>query len=199
MVMGAPPAQACLAYLNGMTQLNLISPKKGKKEHGGTSSIGKRKSQRPLSIKKPIHLVLKSPYAVGARSLMRHRPLIEKILKRSKNRFHIRVYEFSVVSNHIHLLVKGYSRKDLQNFFRTVAGHIAQEILRQFPLNEQEKREAGGAPKSKENKFWQSRIYSRIVTWGREYLTVRGYVIQNTLEALKLIPYKARKCIRGSG
>jgi len=151
--------------------------------------VGKRKAQRPLTIKRPIHLILKSPLAVGSRSLMRHRPLIEKIITRSKKRFKVRVYEFAIVSNHIHLLVRGYSRHELQNFFRTVAGHIAQEILRRCPLKENE----GGALKNKQNRFWQSRIYSRIVSWGREYLAVRGYVIQNTLESLAVIPYKERK------
>lgn len=154
---------------NGMKQLNFISEKLVKREHGGSLSIGKRKSQRPLSVKRPIHLVLKSSLAVGSRSLLRHRPLVEKIINKSKKRFNIRVYEFAIVSNHIHLLIKGYSRKDLQNFFRTVAGHIAQEILRRCPLNCSEAVEAGGAPRTKENKFWQSRIYSRIVTWGREW------------------------------
>lgn len=175
-----------------MKQLNLISATKAKREHGGTQALGKRKSQRPLSVKRPIHLVLKSPLATGQRSLLRHRPLIEKIIKRSKRRFQIRVYEFAIVSNHIHLLVKGCSRQDLQNFFRTVAGHIAQEILRKFPLKECERPEAGGAPGKKENKFWISRVYTRIVTWGREFAIVKGYVIQNTLEALGFIPYKAR-------
>ncbi len=182
-----------------MKQLELLSPSKAKKEHGGSLAIGKRKTHRPLSIKKPVHLVLKSPLATGKRSLMRHRPLIEKVIARSKKRFGIRVYEFAIVSNHIHLLVKGYTRIDLQNFFRTVAGHIAQEILRRCPLNENEIQQTGGAPKTKENKFWQSRIYSRVVSWGREYLSVKGYVVQNTLEALKLIPYMARKRIKGTG
>lgn len=100
----------------------------------------------------------------------------------------------AVVSNHIHILIKGHSRRDLQNFFRVVAGHIAQEILRRFPVFPREIAKRGGASeiREKENKFWQTRIYSRIVGWGREYLNVRKYVIQNALEALGLIPFKTR-------
>ncbi len=181
--------------ISGMQQLHLISKSNIRKEHGGTLSLGKRRKQRPLSLKTPLHLVLKSDFAYDSRSLLRHRPLIEKIITKFKRRFRIRVYETAIVSNHIHLVVKGRYRRDLQNFFRVVAGHIAQEILRQFPILPRERARAGGAPdktREKENKFWQTRIYSRIVSWGREYLRVKRYVIQNALEALGLIPYKTR-------
>lgn len=177
-----------------MKQLNLIHEINTRKEHGGTLLVGKRRKQRPLSLKKPLHLVLKSDFAYGSRSLLRHRPLIEKVINKAKKRFAIRVYELAVVSNHIHILVKGQSRRELQNFFRVVAGHIAQELLRRIPVLPSERVKRGGASeiREKENKFWQTRIYSRIVGWGREYLGLKMYVILNALEALGLIPYKTR-------
>jgi REP element-mobilizing transposase RayT len=181
-----------------MKQIQLISIIKSHTEHGGSISLGKRRKQRPLSLKTPIHLVLRSDFAYGSRSLLRHRPLIEKIIKKAKIRFHIKVYETAIVSNHIHLVIKGHTRRDLQNFFRVVAGHIAQQLLIQFPLLANETKKRGGASKGavktreKENKFWQTRLYSRIVSWGRDYLNVKKYVIQNTLEALRLVSYKPR-------
>ncbi len=177
-----------------MKQLHLIPEFNSRKEHGGTFSLGKRRKQRPLSLKNPLHLVLRSDFAYGSRSLLRHRPLIEKVIAKAKKRFAIRVYEMAVVSNHIHIMIRGRTRQDLQNFFRVVAGHIAQELLRQFPILPSEKAEPGGASKTreKENRFWQTRIYSRIVSWGREYLNVKKYVVQNAFEALGLIPYKTR-------
>lgn len=184
----------------GMKQLHLFPEFNARKEHGGTFAVGKRRNQRPLSLKKPLHLVLRSDFACGSRSLVRHRPLIEKVIAKAKKRFSIRVYEVAVVSNHIHVMVKGHSRRDLQNFFRVVAGHIAQELLRQFPILPSERVRPGGASgassalksRERENKFWQTRIYSRIVSWGREYLNVKKYVVQNALEALGLIPYQTR-------
>jgi hypothetical protein len=148
----------------------------------------------PTPFKAPLHLVLKSDFAFGSRSLLRHRPLVDKIITKARKRFHIRVYETAVVSNHIHLVVKGYTRCDLQNFFRLVAGHIAQELLRITPILASERPKPGGAPagREKDNKFWQSRIYSRVLTWGREYISVKRYVFQNAQEALGLIAYKAR-------
>jgi REP element-mobilizing transposase RayT len=181
-----------------MKQMELLPDSNSKynsrKEHGGTLALGKRRKQRPLSLKTPLHLVLRSDFAFGRRSLVRHRPLVVKIITKAKQRFHIRVYENAVVANHIHLVVKGRTRKNLQNFFRVVTGHIAQELLRQFPISAYDRAKAGGTPGSreKENKFWQTRIYSRIVSWGREYLNVKNYVIQNELEALGIIPYKER-------
>jgi len=190
-----------------MKQHSLIKKSRSKRqEHGGHITLGRRRRKRPLDIKKPHHLVLRSDFAYGQRMLTRHRPLINRIVQKAKKRFDIKVYEFAIVSNHIHLLAKGRSRSDLQNFFRVVAGHTAQEILRQYPIRDKDQpmggggtsARRGGAPagplksRERENKFWQTRIYSRVVSWGREFVAVKKYVIQNMLEALGVISYQAR-------
>ena len=186
-----------------MKQLPLLRARttKTRKEHGGSLLLGKRRKKRPLCLKSPHHLVLRSDFAYGPRSLLRHRPLIHRVIAKAKKRFDIKVYEIGIASNHIHLAAKGKSRSNLQNFFRVVAGHIAQEILREFPIRPKEK-SRGGAPtpasggkktREKENKFWQTRIYSRIVSWGREWIAVKKYIVQNSLEALGLLPYRERK------
>lgn len=145
--------------------------------HGGSLSLNKRRSKRPLNTKQ------------------------------------------AICGNHLHLLIRGKQRVQIQNFFRVVAGHIAQEILRQFPISKTEReaerdklelKAAGGAPaftgvggkrrvlkkkacKKNQRKFWQLLIYSRIVSWGREFKTVSRYIVQNTLEALNIIAYRQRK------
>ena len=174
-------------------QICLFPKVKTVNEHGGSLGLGKRRRRRKMNLKTPLHLVMRSDFAYGRRSLLRHRPLIEKILRKAQTRFSVRIYERAIVSNHIHLLVKGKSREGLQNFFRVVAGHIAQDILREFPIMEVERRRAGGAPREGANKFWQTRIYSRIVSWGREFKAVKKYVLNNVLEALGIIAYKPRK------
>lgn len=122
--------------------------------------------------------------------------MIEKIIEKAAQNFYVKIYEKAICGNHIHLVVKGYTLVRLQNFFRVVAGHIAQEILRLHPL---QKHERGGAPESKKGhpknrrKFWSVLLYSRIVKWGRDFATVKNYVIQNVKESLGLIPYKTRK------
>lgn len=149
-----------------------------------------------MEINKPLHVVLRSDLAKGRRSLMKNSPLVERILKKASRRFRIRIYEKAICGNHIHLAVKGRTRIDLQNFFRVAAGHIAQEILQLYPL---QKHERGGAPglqkghPKNRRKFWSLLLYSRIVSWGRDFIAVKNYVIQNVKESLGLIPYQERK------
>ncbi len=176
-------------------------------EHGGSLILGKRRKRRPLNLKKPVHIVLKSDFAFGLRALTRHRAHIERVFARSARRFNIRIYQKAIEHNHIHALVRAHHRKDLQNFFRVLAGHIAQEIMKKYPILRSEISSRGDSPdgwghppqllnlsktRERENKFWQYRVYSRIVSWGRDFLAVKHYVIQNILESLGLVPYKKR-------
>lgn len=183
-------------------QLKLFPPDSyadAKKACGGSIAVGVRRKKRVLSTKTPLHLVLRSDFAYGRRSLMRHRPLIDRVLKKFSRRFRVSIYQRAIVSNHIHILIKGKTREELQNFFRVVAGHIAQEILREFPIQSWEKRARDGAPRRGEgareraNKFWQTRVFTRVMSWGRDFVNVLNYIIQNTKEALGLVKYKPRK------
>ena len=92
----------------------------------------------------------------------------------------------AVCGNHLHLLVRGLTREELQNFFRVFAGHVAQQILNLFPLSSHKIAETAGFAKNK-RKFWQLLIYSRVVSWGRDFKYVAGYIYKNTLEALNII------------
>lgn len=189
------------------------------KLHGGDFSIGRRRVRRPLTTKSAIHVTLRSDFAYEGRCLTKHRRLIYAILQKASKRFNISIYEKAVCGNHIHLLVRGKKRIDLQNFFRVVAGHIAQQILIQFPIRTNERLAvkllnrrslqgtapcgAGGAPAVRESKckhpknqykFWQALVFSRLLSgWGREFRNVKKYIVQNTLEVLRIIPYQPRK------
>ena len=188
--------------------------KSNRKEHGGAFSDQKRRSKRTLSTKNPIHLTLRSDFAYGSRSLMKQQNLIRHVIRKFSKRFHVKVYRHAICGNHIHILLKGDSRVGLQNFFRVLAGHIAQSILKQFPITISEKKyrdfklklKRGGASKNIRNtvkksmgcrknqrQFWALLVYTRIITWGSEFKTVSKYILRNTLEALNLIAYKPRK------
>ncbi len=153
-----------------------------------------------------MHVTLKSHHAVGKRSLLRHKPIVIAIMKKAQKRFRIKVYNFAIAGNHIHLLIRGSRREDIQNFFRVFAGHTAQRILEECPLCSSEltfkPAKRGGAPlgngrrrvgcEKNRRKFWSYLIYSRSVAWGREFRVVFKYVTKNTLEALGLIAYTPR-------
>ena len=170
---------------------------KPKREHGGSLSVGKRRSYRAFNPKLSLHVTLKSDFAMGPRSLFRHKKLILSILRKNELRFKVKVYTYALAGNHLHLLIKGRTRVDIQNFFRVFAGHTAQRILLECPLVQK----PGGAPriaqvpvngsrqrstkgcgdkvnkgcKKNQRRFWKFLIYSRVVTWGREFKRVCEY------------------------
>lgn len=182
-------------------QLFLIPKPKLKKEHGGSPSNGTRRSKRPLNLKLSHHVTLKSNHAVGARSLFCHKKFILSLIKKNSYRFQVKVYEHAIQGNHIHLLLKAQTREGLQNFFRVIAGHSAQKILKECPFKEQ----AGGAQsptkkparrtsgcKKNQRKFWSYLLYSRVVSWGRELKLVTHYIQKNTMELLQIMAYEPR-------
>lgn len=193
-----------------MKQQTLFKAQSNAKAHGGQHSINKRRSKRPLNTKQALHVTLRSEFARGHRSLIKNKNHINFVIKKAANLFNIRVYEKAICGNHLHLLIKGSKKSQIQNFFRVVAGHVAQEILRKFPLTKTEEEEnGGGAPKNSkkstekkksckknQRKFWQLLIYSRIVSWGKEFNIVSRYILQNTLEALNIIAYQPRRTER---
>lgn len=192
-----------------MTQTSFLP--KSKRDHGGSLALHRRRSRRNLDIRKPVHIVLRSELAKKQRSLLRNRILVEKVLRHYSRRFGVKIYEKAICGNHIHLLVKAYARRDLQNFFRVVAGQIAQEILRKYPMQEfEEKAFWGGTPKGFERgaksqrkkremhrknqrTFWSLLLYTRIVSWGRDFGNVGRYLVLNTKEALGIVPFQPRR------
>jgi len=190
---------------------------KPSRQHGGSLSVGKRRSFRPMNPKLSLHITLKSEHAMGPRSLFRHKKLILSIMHKASQRFNVKVYNYALAGNHLHLLIKGSKREEIQNFFRVFAGHVAQRILKDFPLTKTEqggahvktsddltKTRAGGAPGSvaitgknkgclkNQRKFWRYLIYSRMVTWGKEFRVVSEYLEKNILETLRIIAYEPR-------
>lgn len=156
---------------------NLNRTRKARTVHGGSLSRGKRKSKRPIAIRQSLHVVLKSERAKGQRALIHHALYIEARLKSAAYRFGVRIYGRAIHFNHIHLHVRGTTRIGLQNFFRVVAGHIAQEILNRKPLTPSELAQTHGT-----RKFWQDLVFSRLVTWGRDFRAVKNYLIKNGIE-----------------
>lgn len=205
--------------VRSMKQTNFFKP--SRKEHGGVLALNSRRSRRPLSMKHPLHLTLRSEFAYGPRSLIKHRALINHIGRKFSRRFGVRIYQQAISGNHLHLLLRGTNRVGLQNFFRVFAGHIAQQIVGATPITHSERYKVlGGAPdyhkaskkklvphseqshravkqtlsgcSKNQRRFWALLVYTRLLTWGHEFQTVAQYILQNTLEALNLIEYQPR-------
>jgi len=124
------------------------------------------------------HVVLRSRYSVLR--LKKNKSLISRLLFEGAEKFQVKVYNNSLNSNHIHLLVKAPSQKNLNDFLRFLAGQIAQRIT--------------GAVRGKKNRFsfWLKPVWRRIVYWGRDFFNLQSYIYKNQLETLGLIPYQPR-------
>ena len=141
-------------------------------DHGGSIRTGRRKLMRPIDPKKSIHLVLHSTRAYGAWSMLRpkHFKRVRGVVDLNAKRFRVRVYQYANVGNHLHILVKVKKREDFQGFLRAISGTIARMIT--------------GAKKGNPvGRFWDALAFTRVVSWRREFLAAKFYVIQNEMEA----------------
>ena len=91
----------------------------------------------------------------------------------------VKIYRYSNVGNHLHLLVKTPTRIAFQRFLRELAGVIATLVT--------------GAIKGSPGTFWDGLAYSRIVTWGRDLKNLEQYFIKNIFEAAGLFTRKAKE------
>jgi len=161
----------------------------GVKKFGGSSLRGNAREQRPIAVKRPIHLVMKSSRAQGEHSFLSKKRArrIEDLVHRQGRLHGVQVYRFANSGNHLHLVIKPVSRKAFQKYVRAISGLIARITL--------------GAEKGKALglKFWDARPFTRIIEWGRDYRNVCNYVLQNTLEALGFVEYRPRNAKKGPG
>lgn len=132
---------------------------------------------------------MRSSRARGQLSLLKpaHRTIVGELLRRLATRYDVHVYQFANAGNHLHLLARCRDRHSLRSFLRTFAGLVARAVTGA------EKGRPGG-------KFWDCLVYSRILTWGRQYRDVRGYILNNEFEAGGLPTDRTRRrdALRGS-
>lgn len=154
--------------------------KSAPKHFGGEHLIGKRKSARPIALKSPMHVVMRSQLARGQWSMLhpRHAKHVRAITETLARKHGIRLDQFANVGNHLHLLVRARQRRPFQRFLRELAGALAMMIT--------------GARKGVEQKFWDARAFTRIVEWGRDLRNLEIYFIKNMFEAAGLFGRKAK-------
>ena len=150
-------------------------PLKHRRVHGGRETKGHRKLERPLSHKKPIHLVLKSSSAVGPWSFLafKNKTMVEDLIRQKAKKWGVRIGDMANVGNHIHLKVSIHNRKTFQNFLRSVTTMIARKVTGACRGNKL------GKP------FWDGQAYTRVLSGWTEEVRLRGYFIANRQEAAK--------------
>ena len=135
---------------------------------------------RPLSSKDPIHLVLKSSQARGARSFGHSKNVrpIRAELERHCNKYGVKLMSYSNNFSHLHMLLKFPSRSVYMRFIRSLTSGIAMIVT--------------GARKLARlaAKFWDRRPFTRVVRGYKAYKTAAAYVRLNQLEAEGKIPHR---------
>lgn len=162
-------------YRPKQTRFPLLS--KGPFSFGGALAVGVRKTTRPVSTKQTMHLVLRSEMAKGRYSLLlpKNARLFHHLMSIYANRFDIRIYNFAIVGNHAHLLVRAKSRRGFQNFLRVFPGQLAQRLtksVRGMPLK---------------RRFWSLIAFSRIVQWGKSFEIANKYITKNIHQAAQSV------------
>lgn len=157
-----------------MKQMALLKIESSK-AFGGSMLAGKRKSRRPISTKRAMHLVLSSKHVLKNGSFPRHRKLIEATVGRAIKKFGVKVYRLAVARDHIHMIVKVRSRASYVFFVQFVSGLLALKLRIE-----------------KHAKFWACRPFTRIVEWGRDFTRTCDYVMMNELESMRWIRYQPR-------
>ena len=138
-------------------------------QHGGDVRRGQRKLDRPVSTKRPMHVVLASHRARGPWSLRKHDRAVREVLRRMARRFDVRMYDFANVGSHLHLVLRARRREGFQAFLRSFAGIVARRIT--------------GATRGRPSgRFFDGLAWSRVVSWGRDYWGLRHYVFRNGIE-----------------
>jgi REP element-mobilizing transposase RayT len=162
---------------------NAGNPKKG--EHGGSLSIGRRKTYRPIDPKQALHVVLRSSKAKGALSLLhpRHCNAIESFVQRTAKRWGVRVYRFANVGNHLHLLVQVPTREAWKRFSKELSGGIAQIVTGAQKGSALSRNNDQTIPESARRGFWDHLLYTRIVSFGRDFKGMCRYIIKNLFES----------------
>lgn len=159
------------------------------------------KGRRPIATKQAIHLVMRSTLARGERSFLKRRRRIENLVRGRAAAEGIRVYDFANVGNHLHIVMRVPSHRAYKAYVRALSGLIARQVLgaekgRAWKGTEYGDRGMVGDDKINGSdviddasfdvrsrlRFWDTRPYTRIVAWGRDYAQLKSYVELNRAE-----------------
>jgi REP element-mobilizing transposase RayT len=154
-------------------------------KHGGELSLGKRKIFRPIDPKQALHVVMRSSKARGQLSMLhpKHCNSIEKFVHKTANRWGVRIYRFANVGNHIHLLIQVPTREAWKCFSKALSGGIAQIVTGAQKGSALKRSQDLSVPESAKRGFWDHLLFTRIVSFGRDFKGMARYIVKNLFES----------------
>ncbi len=170
--------------------------KKSQAFGGAGKAKGNPRTARPVAVKRPMHLVMKSAWikpatsnAGGVTSLILIAGQIEKIARDVGNKTLVQLRDIAVAHDHVHLVIQPKSIYAYRRFIRALSGILARTIL-----NAQKGRAWRKASSLKH--FWQARPFTRIVEWGKDYVGIKNYLIKNRLDLLGMDRLSAHEMLQ---
>lgn len=141
-----------------------------KKEFGSDLNQGKRKTQRPISLKTPMHLILKSEVIMKLGGFKKIESKIIKEIHFFAERFNVQIFCIAIHHSHIHLLILTTTRQSYISFVRALNGTLIKKL--NLPPN-----------------LFNQTPYTRIVGWGKDFDNVKKYILKNNFESQGMIHY----------
>lgn len=135
--------------------------------HGGDLFPNQRKRQRPFARNKPIHASFKA-----VRNFGEHRGFVLLEAERLVNHFHLKMLDNAIALDHLHLALTARDQREFSAFLRTFTALVARRVGKGI---------------------WESKPFTRVMSWGRELDILNEYFFQNRAEAAGVIPYEPRE------
>lgn len=108
---------------------------------------------------------------------------IESFVQKTAKRWGVRVYRYANVGNHIHLLIQVPTRAAWQRFSKELSGGIAQIVTGAKKGAELKRDSDPSMPESAKRGFWDHLLFTRIVSFGRDFNGMKRYLVKNLFEA----------------
>ncbi|MBL7687127.1 MAG: hypothetical protein JNJ49_03760 [Bdellovibrionaceae bacterium] len=154
-------------------------PKKERVFSPGKRTTRESRQCRPLATNEALHLVLRSDRARGSKSLLKYDGVVRAVIAKLALRHGVRVYRIVNAGNHLHITLKLSNQFLWHGFISGITGGIARTVG--FKRDENAKQG-----------FWNSRPFTRLIAWGRDYNVVKDYHTLNQLEADGAVPPRSQ-------
>ena len=152
-------------------QFDLIPKLLNSSSFGGDSAKGKRKSARPISTQKKMHIVPKSEKLKFIRNLK----YFGEGLKKFAQQFDFKLYDYKFKGSHVHIVLRFYRRDSYAKFIRAFTGFVA--------------------TKAGQKGLFNVRPFTRFIEWGKDALRMADYLLLNEFETKGLGKTQGRKLL----
>jgi REP element-mobilizing transposase RayT len=128
---------------------------------------------------------MRSSKAKGELSMLhpKHCNHIEGFVRKVARKWGVRIYRYANVGNHLHLLIQVPTRAAWQRFSKEISGGIAQIVTGARKGIALTRSKDNSLPVTAQRGFWDHLLFTRIVSFGRDFNGVAKYLVKNLFES----------------